>query len=310
MGWRRKNTMLYGHTLPVTDDSKFSFERLLTDTLRIDFLNGGAAESPANYSTGWRTLPYGFAAQWQDVELRMDIDGGRQGIAMPGSGIFIPPGVRHRVTVVSRRPTPVRWVHLRVTAFGGIDLLSRLFEGSILSRKAGDQLGDSIESLAALYDAPTANLATIAQRKALCYVLLADLLTWTPPRPDALAALHGVSRVQPVLDYVREHIAGDLSRDTLASQLNLSPTRFHTVFKDVLGIAPVSYVAGVRLQVAMQLLLDTEIPIARIGGMVGYPDPFHFSRIFKTEAGVSPLQYRRQVRQTLFRVAPGVAVEG
>ena len=50
-----------------------------------------------------------------------------------------------------------------------------------------------------------------------------------------------------------------------------------------------------------QKLIDTFIPfvegvltIKEIAGYVGYPDYNYFSKVFRSYAGVSPLEYRRQ----------------
>jgi two-component system response regulator YesN len=45
---------------------------------------------------------------------------------------------------------------------------------------------------------------------------------------------------------------------------------------------------------ACELLLGTDMGIAQIGVQVGYDDPSFFSKAFKKELGLSPLDYRRQ----------------
>ena len=43
---------------------------------------------------------------------------------------------------------------------------------------------------------------------------------------------------------------------------------------------------------AKKLLMDTRLTVREVAVRVGYPDPFHFSRIFRNAVGISPAQYR------------------
>ncbi len=41
-----------------------------------------------------------------------------------------------------------------------------------------------------------------------------------------------------------------------------------------------------------QLLHTTDLPVKKIAASLGYDDPFHFSRVFRTVNETSPTQYR------------------
>ena len=117
------------------------------------------------------------------------------------------------------------------------------------------------------------------------------------PLIDTDKDLNDLSRILPILRYIDEHKKQPITRNDLARQINLSPVRLHTLFKSVMHIAPMVYLKQVRLREAQTRLVTTSQSIAQISQSVGYADPFHFSRLFKSEFGISPLQYRKQIGQ-------------
>jgi transcriptional regulator GlxA family with amidase domain len=91
---------------------------------------------------------------------------------------------------------------------------------------------------------------------------------------------------------VDEHLGRPTSRAALAKLAGLSPSRFHELFLAVLRCSPMAYVAERRMQRARQLLVTTARPVREIADIVGYGDPYHFSRAFKRSSGESPQAYR------------------
>jgi transcriptional regulator GlxA family with amidase domain len=139
----------------------------------------------------------------------------------------------------------------------------------------------------------------VTWRRALGLELLALILETCGLKRTSSDRLRAIQRIQPILQYVRDHLREDLGRSRLAERLNLSPTRFHLVFTDAMGVAPVQYVKALRLRQAQRLLIKTDLPIAEVASQVGYEDPFHFSRAFKAQTGANPSDYRRLARPHL-----------
>lgn len=86
------------------------------------------------------------------------------------------------------------------------------------------------------------------------------------------------------------HLAFDL-RD-FAAAAGLSRSRFCAVFHRRHGEAPALWLRRHRLERAKALLRRDDLPIARIGALVGYPDPTVFGRMFRTHTGVTPGVWR------------------
>lgn len=83
------------------------------------------------------------------------------------------------------------------------------------------------------------------------------------------------------------------SVEELSKMANLSPSRFHTVYKKVFGISPIKDVIENRLQTAKNLLVATDYSISEISEKLGYLNTNHFIRQFKSAEKQTPLAYRK-----------------
>ncbi len=66
------------------------------------------------------------------------------------------------------------------------------------------------------------------------------------------------------------------------------------LFKDYGKITPYEYIMRLKLNKAAQLLLNSHLPIKEIAPLVGFDDPYHFSRNFKKLFGVSPRAFKNK----------------
>ena len=67
-------------------------------------------------------------------------------------------------------------------------------------------------------------------------------------------------------------------------------------FKQLTAKSPMQYVLSIRINNAVSLLEGTNYNINEISSIVGYDNPLYFSRIFKKQKGVSPSDYRKNLR--------------
>ena len=82
----------------------------------------------------------------------------------------------------------------------------------------------------------------------------------------------------------------DISR--YAHECGMSETSFYVRFKEWSGTSPVKYRNGIRISAACSLLKNSNLSVYEIAVEVGFEDPYYFSRIFKQETGLTPLEYR------------------
>ncbi len=86
----------------------------------------------------------------------------------------------------------------------------------------------------------------------------------------------------------------------LAAHLGISQRSLNRRFQQAVGMSPIEYQRDLRIRLACDLLGKSNLPIARIGADVGYPDKGQFSSVFRRRVTTTPSDYRRAVRRKLF----------
>ncbi|WP_066555902.1 AraC family transcriptional regulator [Croceicoccus bisphenolivorans] len=80
--------------------------------------------------------------------------------------------------------------------------------------------------------------------------------------------------------------------EALADELGTTPYLLNRACKAGLDMRASDVVRARHLQEAKRLLLFTVLDVGEIGALVGYPDPAHFARTFRTATGQTPRQWR------------------
>lgn len=96
--------------------------------------------------------------------------------------------------------------------------------------------------------------------------------------------------------YFHEHYNEDIDIEQYAKSVHMSLCWFTRVFKAIADCAPTRYITNIRIKTAAQLLASSDDPINEIAKIVGYTDPFYFSRVFKRFMGVTPREHRKATR--------------
>ncbi len=102
--------------------------------------------------------------------------------------------------------------------------------------------------------------------------------------------------VENAILFMKENITKKLSLHQLADESGISASHFSLLFRKRTERAPMDYLIHLRMQKASQLLDSSSLRINEVAERVGYDDPFHFSRIFKKNMGVSPKFYRSMLK--------------
>ena len=93
--------------------------------------------------------------------------------------------------------------------------------------------------------------------------------------------------------YLSQHFADpNLMLQDVARAVNMSNSRFSTVFAQQSGKTFTEYLTGLRLNRARELLRETEKKASDIAFEVGYNDAHYFSYLFKKNLGLTPSEYR------------------
>jgi transcriptional regulator GlxA family with amidase domain len=103
-------------------------------------------------------------------------------------------------------------------------------------------------------------------------------------------------RIKRVIGEIEKHLNSELSLDVLAQSVNLSTSRLRHLFKAETGSTPAQYLKSLRMSRAKKLVETTFLNIKQIRCSIGVRDKGHFARDFERSYGLTPTQYRAQIR--------------
>ncbi|MGL4635303.1 MAG: helix-turn-helix domain-containing protein [Beijerinckiaceae bacterium] len=105
------------------------------------------------------------------------------------------------------------------------------------------------------------------------------------------------------LELMHARLSEDISLDELAAEARLSPFHFARMFKQSVGVPPRVYLTRLRIEKACELLEQTDLPVTEIAFDVGYSSNQVLARVFFKHQHMSPIDYRRVVRDPVRSIA-------
>lgn len=99
--------------------------------------------------------------------------------------------------------------------------------------------------------------------------------------------------VDLVVAYMKEHLSQPISLDTMAQVAGLSRSGLIWKFNRQFKTTPQQYFIQLRMELAKQLLLESDLSISNIAEKCGYDDIYYFSNAFRKNVGVSPTAFRK-----------------
>lgn len=102
-----------------------------------------------------------------------------------------------------------------------------------------------------------------------------------------------LDRLTSILAYINSEYKEQISLDSLANQEFLSTAYLSRFFKENMGLTFTSYLKGVRLAKAMELLPNNEMSLEQIALEVGFPNSRAFVEAFKEKYNTLPSNYRK-----------------
>jgi len=103
------------------------------------------------------------------------------------------------------------------------------------------------------------------------------------------------SRVEQIMQYLSSHYTDEISSETLSARFGFAPSYLSKVFRRQIGISPTEYLAKLRMGKARELLgTHSDLLIRDVAALVGYKDPYYFSKLFKKSTGLWPTEYQEK----------------
>lgn len=104
------------------------------------------------------------------------------------------------------------------------------------------------------------------------------------------------TEMEKAIQYFNDNYNTEINIEAYAASRGMSVGWFIRCFKQYTGTTPMRYIVSLRITNAQVLLETTDYNVTEIGNIVGYDNPLYFSRIFKKQKGVSPSEYRAQLK--------------
>jgi AraC-like DNA-binding protein len=98
--------------------------------------------------------------------------------------------------------------------------------------------------------------------------------------------------IQKAKIYLEDHWDRIVDMTALARSLHVTYRHFRGQFKASTGISPHQYHLHVKINKAKELLEEQRLEIKEIAALLGFNDPYYFSRLFKKKTGLAPSELR------------------
>lgn len=82
----------------------------------------------------------------------------------------------------------------------------------------------------------------------------------------------------------------------LAKQVEIHHMKLKQGFRELFGTTPFAYLRNYRLEMAQNLLLESDLSVLTVASAVGYANSSHFAAAFKQKFGVSPKDCKKSDR--------------
>jgi two-component system response regulator YesN len=105
-----------------------------------------------------------------------------------------------------------------------------------------------------------------------------------------------IALFKSVEQYITDNLKEDLDLEKVAAKFNLSSFYFSRMFKEVVGYNFSDYINMIRIGKSKKLLKSQSITIKETCYNVGYSDPNYFSKVFKKYEGISPTEFKTNIK--------------
>lgn len=102
--------------------------------------------------------------------------------------------------------------------------------------------------------------------------------------------------MKAVIDYIERNLKRGISLEDVANHVNISTYYLSKIFKKEMGVNFITYVTDRKMDMAKEMLVNTDIPVLNIALDLAYNEANYFSKAFKKKTGLTPSEYREKYR--------------
>ena len=200
---------------------------------------------------------------------------------LPGNWYLIPAGFSFHFKCDNEMEH--LYFHITLSGVDEIDLLSKFTEPIPVADNTNPHLFymDFLEN--------ESLLAALAIKENI-YNIILKLMERNSTKPEIIEFSQCV---QKAVEYINNNLFKKLDLTTIAKYAYVSKGTLTNKFKNELNITIQGYIQKQKMSRAEQMLKNSDMSIAEISERLGFSEQFYFSRCFKHNFGLSPLEYRK-----------------
>ncbi|UJF31833.1 response regulator transcription factor [Paenibacillus hexagrammi] len=99
--------------------------------------------------------------------------------------------------------------------------------------------------------------------------------------------------INKAIQYMREHVEEDISREDVAAFVNLNSAYLSRLFRKQTGKSLIDYMIEFKMGRAKELLKHSEMTVSAVAQSLGYVNFSYFSKVFKKIYGMNPQDFRK-----------------
>ena len=101
------------------------------------------------------------------------------------------------------------------------------------------------------------------------------------------------AKLRDAVLYIESRFDESITLPDIAKAAGMNHTTLTALMKEELGLTAIEYLMKYRITVAEKQLEFTSVPIKDIANMTGFKTVQHFSRVFKSQTGATPAEFRK-----------------
>lgn len=220
-----------------------------------------------------------------------EIGGVRQKV-LPDHFFILPKGKAHSYGSNPNNPWTIYWIHFDGQKAGffseGLDVPTRI--SSENNSRIEERLNLFEEIFSTLKNGYSMN--NLEYSISSLFHFLGSLKFLSAYRESISSKHEQRDVIDHAIHYMRENIHKRLTLNEISEFMGFSNSHFSALFQQKTGYSPINYFIQLKIQQACHYLDFTDMKINQVSIMIGFNDPFYFSRIFTKIMHVSPTEYR------------------
>lgn len=279
-------------SLQIARARRFYMKSRSSKEIALAVISGGCEHCSADYEVHRRTFPF-FGLEFVAHGKGTLILSGKKYPLAPGALFSYGPGIPHEIFSDPREPLVKYFV----------DFTGKQAEA--LLQKHGPAPGEILQTSApseilGIWDEVLRNGLSVTPFSARIEVVMLEYLLLKVAEtaiPFGTSETPAFSTYQRCRQWIEDHRLTLQTLDQIASECHIDPAYLCRLFRRFDHQSPYQYLLKLKMGHAAGRLQIPGTPVKEVGDEVGFPDPAHFSRVFKKVEGLSPAQFVRYCRR-------------